>query len=176
MSDEVVAVELSQTSLGIATGVCRESENISFVNKPFEGINDLGPPATAAVAVMTLMTASNLEGLAVSASRLMVSGGFLVALFTHPCFWPRYWGYEKYPWFNYEDEIFIEAPFSISNRKTDLITTHIHRPLEAYIQIFRDAGFLVDRICEPLPEPRIENLYPAKWQFPRFIGIRWQKL
>jgi hypothetical protein len=60
--------------------------------------------------VMTLMTAPDLRAFAKALATLLQARGRFVAILTHPCFWPRYWGYEEEPWFHYEREIFIEAP------------------------------------------------------------------
>ena len=129
-----------------------------------------------AVAVMTLMTAPDLRGLAKALAGLLRTHARFIATLTHPCFWPRYWGYEREPWFRYDRETFIEAPFVISKRQTDLRTTHIHRPLEHYLTVFAEEGFVLDALAEPMPAPDVQSLYPRRWEFPRFLGLRWKKV
>jgi hypothetical protein len=131
--------------------------------------------ATAAVAAMTLMTAPDLRKLARALASLVKTRAWFVATLTHPCFWPKYWGYEEEPWFRYEREMFIEAPFVISKRRTEIRTTHIHRPIEQYVRVFAEEGFRLDALSEPMPPPKVEALYPQPWKFPRFLGLRWEK-
>ncbi len=174
----VVAVEPSQVSMALARRVCQGVQNVRYVEAPLEDAASFldEEPATAAVAVMTLMTAPDLRGLAKALAGLLQTHARFVATLTHPCFWPRYWGYEKEPWFCYERETFIEAPFVISKRRTEVRTTHVHRPLERYLNVFADEGFRLDALAEPMPPPEIQALYPRRWEFPRFLGLRWEKV
>jgi len=174
----VIAVEPSQASMKVARRVCAAAHNIRFVEASLEeasGALDEGP-ATSAVAVMTLMTAPDLRGFAKALAALMQVRGRFVAILTHPCFWPRYWGYEEEPWFRYDREIFIEAPFVISKSRTEVRTTHIHRPIEHYVGVFAEQGFRLDALSEPMPAREIEALYPKAWRYPRFLGLRWEKV
>lgn len=174
----VVAIEPSQVSMALARRVCQGVQNVRYVEAPLEDAASFLDQelATAAVAVMTLMTAPDLRGLAKALAGLLRTHARFVATLTHPCFWPRYWGYEKEPWFCYERETFIEAPFVISKRRTEVRTTHIHRPLEQYLSVFAEEGFRLDAFAEPMPPPEIQALYPKPWEFPRFLGLRWEKV
>jgi SAM-dependent methyltransferase len=174
----VIAVEPSQVSMALARGVCSTAQNVRFVEASLEEATsslDEGS-VTAAVAVMTLMTVPDLRGFAKSLATLLQTGARFVATLTHPWFWPRYWGYEKEPWFRYEVETFVEAPFVISRCRTDIRTTHIHRPLAQYMSVFAEEGFQLNALTEPMPAAEVQALYPAPWQFPRFMGLRWQKV
>jgi len=177
-SGKVIAVEPSQASMMLARSVCQSVKNVRYVEASLEGAANFldEEPATAAVAVMTLMTAPDLRGLAKALAALLRTRARFIAMLTHPCFWPRYWGYESEPWFCYEREIFIEAPFVISRRRTQLRTTHIHRPLEQYLNVFAEEGFRLDALAEPMPTPEVQTLYPKRWEFPRFLGLRWEKV
>jgi len=177
VAERVVGLEPSAASVEIARTVCAGLSNVRFLNRPIEEAKEAlgGEAATAAVATMTLMTTPNLPRFAEALRELLQDGGKFVAVVTHPCFWPRYWGYEEADWFDYEREIFIEAPFVISLRRTPHFTTHIHRPLEQYLTTFADLGFSIEKVVEPMPPAEIEALYPMPWQFPRFLGLRWVK-
>ena len=177
-SGAVIAVEPSKASMAIARRVCREVANVQFIENPLEEAGGfLGEEgATAAVAVMTLMTAPDLRGLAKALAGLLRVDARFIAMLTHPCFWPRYWGYEQEPWFHYDNEIFIEAPFAISRKQTDLRTTHIHRPLAYYLTVFAEEGFALEALAEPIPALDVQTLYSRPWQFPRFLGLRWKKV
>ncbi|GAH16704.1 unnamed protein product [marine sediment metagenome] len=58
---------------------------------------------------------------------------------------------------------------------SDEVTTHVHRPLEQYFYALVNVGFGIDRIREPMPTVDIESKYPAKWRYPRFLGMRCVK-
>jgi SAM-dependent methyltransferase len=178
LAGSVIALEPSRNSVALARRVCQSAQNIRFVEASLEeAAGSLGKgPATAAVAMMTLMTAPDLRGFAKALAAVLQTGARFVATLTHPWFWPRYWGYEEEPWFHYEVETFIEAPFVISRRRTKIRTTHIHRPLEQYVNVFAQEGFQLNALAEPMPAADVQALYPAPWRFPRFLGLRWEKV
>ncbi len=177
ISATVIAVEPSAASLTLARRVCKEASNVQFVNATLEEAASQvsGSRVTAAVAMMMLMTVSDLPGFARALGLLLGQGTIFVAALTHPWFWPRYWGYDAEPWFRYHQQIFIEAPFAISNRRTDFRTTHVHRPLEQYVHAFAAEGFRLQTLVEPMPDPNTEGQYPRPWSFPRFLVLRWEK-
>ena len=177
-SGAVIAVEPSKASMAIARTVCQGVANVRFVESPLEEAGGLlsEEGATTAVAVMTLMTAPDLRGLAKALASVLRVDARFIAMLTHPCFWPRYWGYEQEPWFRYDHETFIEAQFVISRRQTDLRTTHIHRPLAHYLTVFAEEGFALEALAEPMPASDVQSLYPKRWEFPRFLGLRWKKV
>ena len=171
----VIGIEPSEASVRVAKATCRDLPNVQFIQARLEDSAGLLPtdPPTAAVASMTLMTTPDLPGFATALARVLPPKARFVATFCHPCFWPKYWGYEEEEWYSYSEEIFIEAPFTISKRTTDFRTTHIHRPLEQYVSVFGDVGFKLESLVEPMPSAEIQSLYPQLWQFPRFVGLRW---
>jgi hypothetical protein len=81
-------------------------------------------------------------------------------------------GYDHSDWFRYDQEIVLEAPFTISLEATNQITTHVHRPLFTYINTLSQIGFQIDALLEPIPGNEIQALYPARWEFPRFLAFR----
>jgi SAM-dependent methyltransferase len=178
IAKRVIAVEPSQGSMRVARRVCGDVRNVHYVEVPLEeAIGTLGErTATAAVAMMTLMTAPDLHGFAKALAGLLRTRARFVATLTHPCFWPRYWGYEGEPWFHYQRETFIEAPFVISKSRTAVRTTHIHRPIELYISVFAEHGFRLDSLVEPMPASGVEAKYPEPWKYPRFLGLRWERM
>ncbi len=178
VAGKVIAVEPSGASVAVARRVCQSTQNVRFVEASLEETaSSLDEwPVTAAVAVMTLMIAPDLRGFAKALAALLQVRARFVATITHPWFWPKYWGYEDKPWFHYEVETFIEAPFVISRRRTEVRTTHVHRPLEQYMNVFAEAGFRLDAFAEPMPPADVQCLYPAPWRFPRFLGLRWEKV
>ena len=172
VSGRIVGVDASPRSIAIA-------REIYAANIPFhtDDVSDFarrwpGQPFTAAVANMSLMTCLDLGAFVQAAAGLLAPQGCFIATITHPWFWPYYWGYADADWFNYNQEIVLEAPFRISEEATDCVTTHVHRPLSAYLNTMAKAGFVVDSILEPYPEESVHALYPERWEFPRFLAFR----
>ena len=84
----------------------------------------------------------------------------------HPCFWSQYWGYAETAWFEYLDEFAVEAPFKIQAENTDMITTHIHRPLQSYISGLLECSFVFEKFIEMTGEG---------FELPRFVAFRVRK-
>jgi trans-aconitate methyltransferase len=127
-------------------------------------------PFPTVLAAMTLMTVPDLTAFASAVGSLVLPGGHLVATMTHPWFWPTYWHYAEESWFDYRKEIFIEGPFRITAQETPCVTTHVHRPLESYLDAFANEGF----VLEVLEEPAVP-VDGGVAGLPRFIGLRWKK-
>jgi SAM-dependent methyltransferase len=173
--EHVLGIEPSTKCVEIARRVCAEAPNVSFANVAVEDFGELDPDrqVTAAVAVMVMMTAPDLDSFVRAVWKRLPAGGVFVSVIPHPCFWPIYWGYASESWYAYLDEIFIEAPFKISSDLTSVMTTHIHRPLERYITAAALGGFIIDALEEPMPNEAVSAMYPEPWRFPRFLAMRW---
>ena len=173
VSGEVIGVDLSSVSIGIAQATCYGLSNTLFDASAIEEFAERwnGPPFTAAVANMSLMDCINLESCLAASANLVAPRGRLISTITHPWFWPHYWGYADAEWFNYYQEVVLDASFAISEDSTDCVTTHVHRPLSTYLRSFSKAGFVVDRILEPHPDESIQSLYPARWKYPRILAF-----
>jgi SAM-dependent methyltransferase len=176
-SNQVIGIEPSHKSVQIAEAVCKGLNNVKFLNSDLEAISSAFARrrATAAVGLMVLSSVPRLFDFAAALHASLKKGAIFVAIIPHPCFWPKYWEYENREWFAYDKEIFIEAPFSISKSKTNIKTTHIHRPLHDYTNIFSNAGFRLDSFQEPMPDANTASKYPAAWVYPRFAAFRWAK-
>ncbi|MGH7048252.1 MAG: class I SAM-dependent methyltransferase, partial [Stellaceae bacterium] len=174
----VIAIEPARENLKIARKICKDRKNVQFIGTVLEKASNLidGGSPTSAVAVMSLMSVETLRNFCKTLGAILPRGASFVATITHPWFWPKYWRYENEAWFRYDREIFIEGPFAISLSRTKLWTTHIHRPLEQYITFFAQEGFQLGALVEPMPTEEVEALYPVQWQFPRFLGLRWEKV
>lgn len=94
----------------------------------------------------------------------------VVATFTHPAFWPRYWGYDSLPDFDYSSEFAVEADFRTSGMDYGQLTTHYHRPLAYYLQECRKAGFSDIRLAELRGPESIRE-----FAFPRFVGLHLRR-
>ena len=127
---------------------------------------------TLALANMTLMDVLDLDGAIESVAKLLKPGGMFVFTITHPCFWPKYKEYESADWFEYMEEIVIEAPFEISLGERACPATHVHRPLSTYLRTLRQSGFVIEAVEEPTPPSEVEGKYPGDWTFPHFLAVR----
>jgi len=174
----VVGIDISANSVALAGIHGSDRPNMSFVRTSVEAYarNYRGRPFQVVTANMFLMTCPDLQSAVRAVARLLKRGGHFVWTAAHPCFWPTYWGYASAPWFKYESEIFIEAPFNISlEREARLTTTHIHRPLHRYVEALSHAGLTIERVLEPMPSHRVEEMYPKPWTYPRFLAVRCVK-
>jgi len=177
--DRIMAIDVSGASIEQARSLYSGRKNLRFAQTSVErhARTEATGGYTLATANMVLMTAVNLRRTLAAINSLLQAGGHLVLTITHPWFWPEYWGYAKAPWFSYDREIAIEAPFAISwDLDGALRTTHIHRPLHAYFDAMVQHGFEVETLVEPFPSQRVQRMYPKPWVFPRFLGMRCKKV
>lgn len=175
----VVCIERSTRSIEIARSVLSKYSNVYFINSDFENCPEtlFGRPDDKKIflAAMVLSTTPNLENFVQKLAEVGHTGDEFVATIPHPRFWPKYCGYEREPWFSYQKEVIVNAPFKISLSLTHFTATHIHRPVEMYISTFLAHGFNLIDIFEPIPSMDIQSLYPSKWEYPRFIAFKWVK-
>jgi len=178
LAGDITCVDLSQECVRLARETCSENRNVRFFVGSLEVVAEdfKRYEFTTAVAAMTLMTAPDLRAVVEALGRLIKPSGHVVATIVHPCFWPTYWGYADEEWFSYPEETFIEGPFQISLDCAEMVTTHIHRPLNQYVKVFRNQGFVLEAALEPMPSPEVQSMYPEPWKYPRFLGLRWHKV
>jgi 2-polyprenyl-3-methyl-5-hydroxy-6-metoxy-1,4-benzoquinol methylase len=170
----ITAVDLSQQNIVIAKNSLAQADD-SLQIEYFATSAELFATECVerydiAVAYMVLMDVLRLQSFLQAARRLTVAGGRFLFAMTHPCFWPRYWRYEKAAWFHYDQQIVIEAPFRISSDAGALTrTTHVHRPVQEYISAFSGAGYSLSTLFEPMPSLAVQKMYREKWEYPRFL-------
>ena len=175
-SDYVTGIDLSETSIAIAKRYNEDISNVVFKSVAIEDYSSkYQQQFSLAVANMTLMDVVSLEAVIKSVREILQENSYLVITITHPYFWPLYWNYAHKEWFNYKEEIAVEGNFNISLNNTTYKTTHIHRPLEMYINLLCSNGFTVEKLYEPIPQQEIMKKYPKKWEYPRFLGIKCKK-
>ena len=122
-------------------------------------------PFDVLVANMVLMDVPDLPEF-LGEARSLLNGGRFVATFTHPAFWPRYWGYESLGHFEYDRQLEVSAPFRTRQQEYELYTTHYHRPFGYYLRSFIEAGFQFIKVDE-LRGPESLSEFP----FPRFVAV-----
>lgn len=169
---EIVAIDPSRLSIQIAQERRSSLTNLVFNCSSVESFAEKqgGERFDLVVGNMLFQNVSSLDNALQACAKILEREGALVFAVPHPCFWPRYWKYEKEPWFRYDKELWIEAPFRTSlSPDTEVTTTHIHRPLSGYIKAFHSAGLCIDELVEPYPDAGLEGEYPLAWEFPRFL-------
>ena len=138
----------------------------------------------AAVFLLSIQDMDPLDAAVAGAARLLVPGGRLVTVMTHPAFRiPRHsgWGWDEGRKLRYRrvDSYLTEMAIPLSptaGRRT--VSTTYHRPLEAYVAALADAGLAVDALRElPTfkaarsgPTAKAENA--ANREFPLFLALR----
>lgn len=170
-SESVVGIDISGASIAVAR---REFDSVKNLSFEAVGVEEFaaafrGSPFDLATAHMSLMTVLKLNEVLEAISGVLTARSKLVASITHPWFWPMYWGYNQAEWFRYKDQIQIEANFGISAVPNIGVTTHVHRPLEAYVTALHSSGFRVCRVLEPVPDAATMAQYPDSWLYPRFL-------
>lgn len=173
----VTGIDISNASIAIAKQRNKDISNILFKANAIETLTiEDHNPFSLAIANMTLMDVVNLEATIRATSGLLEPEGYFIITITHPYFWPLYWNYAHKEWFSYKKEIEIEGNFNISLNETTYKTTHIHRPLEMYVNLLCSNGFTIETLYEPIPDKDIMKKYPKKWEYPRFLGIKCKKI
>jgi SAM-dependent methyltransferase len=169
ITKNVVGVDPSGKSIAIARSL--NDSSTQFVQDTIEQFAMTSHARfDMVVANMVLMDTLSLSDFLLSCRKLLNSEGAFVFSITHPCFWPDYYGYGKAEWFRYEDETIIESPFRISNDQgSSLVSTHVHRPLSAYLNGFRIAGLALVKVQEPMPPRDVDPKYLADWKRPRYL-------
>ncbi len=123
------------------------------------------------IANMVLMDTLDLESFLSSSHYLIKENGSFIFTITHPRYWPLYAGYSEEPWFDYSKEIIIEDDFRISNdTNAGLRSVHIHRPIESYKDTIKKCGFYEAKFFELMPSSEIQEMYPHRWSWPRYLG------
>ncbi len=171
-ASRVVGVDPSLESIKIARR--KYGSQIDFIEATVESYSQHTSEKFDLIVVnMVLMDILNLEDFMKAISYLLRQDGALIFTMTHPWFWPRYYGYADKRWFRYSQELAIEAPFKITAEPDcPLVSTHIHRPLETYIQGFWRAGLSLEILNEPMPSAEVSALYPEPWIYPRdLVGV-----
>lgn len=166
---KVIGVDPSVESIAIAR--VHYGKRAEFIQERLESFSEQhARSADIVVANMVLMDVIDLNSFLTAAHRVLRPGGTLIYSTVHPCFWPSYYGYARESWFRYDQELIVESPFRITAQPDcSLISTHVHRPLHAYVNAFRRALFSIEVLVEPMPSKEVDALYPEPWTHPRYL-------
>ena len=172
ISQECVGIDISVNSINIA----KQKYNLSNLTFKTCEISKYQPYDLFSVCVANMVFSSDpaWEKSVEHIYSLLSDNGALYLTITHPCFWARYWGFEKETWFKYNEELYIETDFSISLEKKMGKTTYIHRPLSDYMNGLARVGFIFETIEEPYPISETPAGY--EFSYPRFLFMKCRKV
>jgi SAM-dependent methyltransferase len=173
IATHVIGIDISATSISIAARNTASCGNVTLDHISLEAFaRSARRDFTVAIANMSLSTIPDLKEAVSTLAQLIVPGGHVIATVPHPCFWPEYWGYATADWFDYWSDISIEAQFRISLERSEMSTTHVHRPLATYINAFAECGLQIELLEEPLPTELAQSCDALRSRYPRFLGWR----
>ena len=129
-----------------------------------------------------------------SCHTLLKPNGSLILVMMHPCFRiPQRSDWHWDPAKNQQSRLIAQYLTSTSldiqthpglaaHGKSDASTTHLHRPLQAYVNTLGSAGLLIDHIDEwpshkkSQPGPRQEELDRSRREIPMFLAMRAKRV
>ena len=171
LCDFCYGVDISEKSIKKAKEKY-SSPKINFINSSISNTN-IDAQVDICVSNMVIMTDPEWKESLKHIYELLKFDGYFMLMLTHPCFWPSYWKYDTEPWFNYNQEIYVQHHFFTSFSESLGVSTHIHRPLSSYIKTILETGFDIVTIKEPQP---IECTPPGyHYDYPRFLFIKCKK-
>lgn len=166
----VYGIDISKKSIAIAEREY-QSENIVYECQDVLKFNLNG--FDLCIANMFLMDCLELDKALGKISSIIQENGKFLCTIPNPLVMPRYWGYEKYKWFNYKREIIIEGNFRTSSQgTTDHKTTHVHRPISLYLDLFMKHGFKIVGYREITGNPLSGKLIK---KYPRHLFLSFIK-
>jgi trans-aconitate methyltransferase len=164
----VVALEPSSGMHRVAQDVLRgtrvELLNFSIqdyrANRSFEMI----------ISHMCAQVVDDLDSFLGSITSHMNGQSLLAVTIPHPCFYNEYKRLFAPGDYKYMCESRKTISFTITRDPLTRITgiPYSHRPLSTYFAHFKSYGLRVVNFEEIFPEPRIQGLYTAKWDAPRY--------
>ncbi|MBT9177330.1 MAG: Malonyl-(acyl-carrier protein) O-methyltransferase [Firmicutes bacterium] len=155
-------------------------------------VNVLPASFDAVTVVLAIQNITPLSAVWQACHRLLKPNGKLVVVLMHPCFCvPQHadWHYEarvqsrlvsKYM-SSLDVEIKMHPSYTAQGKKPP-VTTHFHRPLQAYINTLGNAGLFVDHMEEwtssrtDEPGPHKEAKDAARKEIPLFLSLRARKM
>jgi ubiquinone/menaquinone biosynthesis C-methylase UbiE len=144
-------------------------------------------------AFMAMMDIPHPEKVVLEVNRVLKPGGFFQFSMTHPCFSPPRYGwlddeagnhvarvtgdyYREGIWT--EEWIFGAAPAELKAKYRKFRTAYWHLTLSSWVNTLVDAGFRIERMCEPLAGDEVIAAHPYVADSkvtPLFLQIRCRK-
>ena len=124
------------------------------------------------IAHMTLHTIEKLLPALISIRKCMKQNGKFLFSIPHPCFYLEDKDIVSKTDFQYSVSNFYEIEFTISKdrRPLESLTPFFHRPLEVYSTSLFKAGFVIEKILEPMPQKaKTRKKYSIPREKPHFF-------
>lgn len=161
--ETVHAIDPSSGSIALAKEK-NQAHNIEYINSSAEEYRHQNGEYDALISSMVLMDCPNAKAFLTACHNMVRPGGRLIFTLCHPFFWPRYWGFEKYKWFNYGSEVAVQSYFRTSSTGvSDTKTIYFHRSLSAYMSEFAKLGveqIEIREISGISVKSRVQSRYP----------------
>ncbi|AXG74413.1 class I SAM-dependent methyltransferase [Flavobacterium arcticum] len=157
----VTGIDISENSIDIAKAFFKRS-NLLFLNKSLSSLS-YRSSFDLVVANMSLMDTKEISSNIIQIFDALKPKGKLLVIITHPCFWPIYWDYFSDDNFKYLEESAITQDYKTRNKVfKGFKTTHFHRPISFYVNLFVSANFNILNMQE------LGGLTDTVW-YPRFL-------
>lgn len=173
----MTAIDVSRVFLRHAIGTERlEPRGIRYVAASAANVPMADGTADFVTAFMSLMDMPHIDRVLAEIRRVLRPGGFLQASIEHPCFATphrrnlrgadgRTYALEVGDYFNRLDGAVAEwtfsaAPSDVKNAVRHFRIPRFTRPLAEWINMFIDAGFVIERVEEPRPDDEAVRAHP----------------
>ena len=174
----VTGVDISERLLALAREYGRnDSPHIRYINDDAQTLMSL--PASSfdlATCSMALMNIPDIAAAFQAARRILRADGRYVFIITHPCFQTPHakWidiggGHQVRQVSDYMSEGFWTATRSDDVRSQQ---GEYHRTLATYVNALLGAGFVLERIVEPVASGRSAERYHGRSHIPPFLAVR----
>jgi len=174
LGKKVTGIDISGKSIQVAKENYESCSDVIFIKTSIKQFATQHESYDACIANMVMMDLADMKSNLEAIYQMLKPGGLFCFTITHPCFWPIYVKYFDEPWFQYNKEIYITAPFYVNNYFIGH-TTHVHRPLSKYVSLCKDTGFQLMVQKELYPQSsHLELNY--EYKYPRFLGFVYRKV
>lgn len=175
---DITGIDNSRTSIRIAQKYLQEFNNVKLIQEsiirflPFK--HDF---FDIIIANMVFHTVDNYDAALSSCYRLLKKKGNLIISLPHPRYWFIYQGIDKTIPYDYEIPKKYYLDFRITNDQSPFPekVPYIHRPISFYVNGLINAGFIIRKISEPIPDEKTMSLYKQAWKEPHFLFIHAYK-
>lgn len=169
--ERLIGIDISAKSIEMANR--NKEKNVEFIRCSIEQYAEKNQEtADICTLNMVLSNVINYANICSKIRMLLKKGGKVLITIPHPCYWPDYWGYAKEEWFTYKSQICMNEEFRITGIGNIGCCTHIHRPIEMYINTLIDAGFKITKMEELYSQLSKGN---GDYPHPRFLYIECEK-
>lgn len=142
-----IGIDISKKSIELASR--NKNTKLDFFNVSIEEFaKENIQCADVCVLNMLLSNVINHKKICKDVYSMLKDGGRIMIIVPHPCYWPLYWDYYNEDWFEYKEQICMMGDFAITDVGIIGQSTHVHRPLESYINSLIGVGFRLTYIEE----------------------------